>query len=613
MRLAPLYFAALVALAALLWQVSNGGAAAGDTERVSVDSFENEVTGGDNEDAAISADGRYVAFMSGAVDLVPDDNNGMQDAFVRDRQAGTTERVSVDSSGVEGDQHSGAVGISGDGRYVVFQSNANNFVPGDNDNDSDIFVHDRQTGDTEIVSVDSSGNHGDASSFGPAAISADGRYVAFYSGATNLVTGDMNDVYDTFVHDRQTGDTERVSVDGSGDEGDFNTFGPTISSDGRYVGFDTRSVLVPDDLNGEVDVYVHDRQTGDTERVSVDSAGEEGSDASFYGHISGDGRYVAFESRAIDLVLGDTNGDVADIYIHDRQTGETERVSVDSDGNQGSGQSLRSGISGDGRYVTFGSHSALVPEDGNGFSDVYIHDRQTGVTDWVSDDISGNQGDGNSWGSESDATISEDGRFVAFTSDATDLVALDDNEIRDAFVHDLGPPATPTPSPSPSPTSSPTATATPTPTPTLTSTPTLPCPGATAPPGGTCPPCPGFEPQGEGVHVESTCPPTPSPSPSGAQIPWGDNNCSGPPPDPVDSLLTLRFDAGLGTNTGDCPPLGEVVEVANASPHPWGDVDCSGEVNPVDSLKLLRFDAGLPVDQPQGCPQLGATVLVAEG
>ena len=169
------------------------------------------------------------------------------------------------------------------------------------------------------------------------------------------------------------------------------------------------------------------------------------------------------------------------------------------------------------------------------------------------------------------------------------------------------PPSTPTPTPSPTLSPSPTPTDTPTATATATPTPTQgpACPGATAAPGGTCPPCPGFE----AVGVQSTCPPTASPA--GVQLIWGDGNCSGSA-DPIDSLLTLRFDAGLGTNTGDCPDFGQVVDVQNASPHPWGDVDCGGEVTPVDSLKLLRFDAGLGVSQADGCPLIGSAVLVVE-
>ena len=163
------------------------------------------------------------------------------------------------------------------------------------------------------------------------------------------------------------------------------------------------------------------------------------------------------------------------------------------------------------------------------------------------------------------------------------------------------PPPTPTPTATPTPADTPTATATVTPSPTPTLGPA--CPGATAPPGGTCPPCPGFE----AISVQSTCPPTATPA--GDQLIWGDHNCSGSA-GPVDSLLTLRHDAGLGANTGDCPAFGQVVEVAFASPHPWGDVDCGGDITPVDSLKLLRFDAGLSVSQADGCPLIGSQVTI---
>ena len=160
------------------------------------------------------------------------------------------------------------------------------------------------------------------------------------------------------------------------------------------------------------------------------------------------------------------------------------------------------------------------------------------------------------------------------------------------------PPSTPSPTPTPTASPSPTGTATPT----ATATPTGPaCPGATAPPGGTCPPCPGFE----ALSVQATCPPTATPV--GDQLIWGDHNCSGSP-NPVHALLTLRFDAGLPTNTGDCPALGTTVEVAFASPHVWGDIDCSGGVTPVDALKILRFDAGLSVSQAAGCPLIGAPI-----
>src|SRR5204863_310450 len=171
---------------------------------------------------AISADGRFVAFTSLSTNLVAGDTNGWQDVFVRDRETRTTERVSVDSAGTEGNSWSGTPAISADGRFVAFVSDATNLVPGDTNKAADVFVHDRQTRTTERVSVDSAGNQGSWGSGAPA-ISADGRFVAFCSASPNLVAGDTNwakDMYgfdnpasDVFVHDRVTRTTERVSAD----------------------------------------------------------------------------------------------------------------------------------------------------------------------------------------------------------------------------------------------------------------------------------------------------------------------------------------------------------------------------------------------------------------
>jgi TolB protein len=166
----------------------------------------------------------------------------------------------------------------------------------------------------ERVSVDNSGVEGNDSSLNPS-ISSDGRYVAFQSYATNLVTGDNNSRYDVFVYDRDTGEIERVSVDNSGVEGNGNSLNPSISSDGRYVAFYSNATnLVAGDNNGSQDVFVYDRDTGEIERVSVDNSGVEGDGGSSYSSISSDGRYVAFYSDATNLVTGDTNT-TADVFV----------------------------------------------------------------------------------------------------------------------------------------------------------------------------------------------------------------------------------------------------------------------------------------------------------
>lgn len=409
--------------------------------------------------AVISLDGRFVAFASDATNLVVGDTNGVSDVFVHDLQTGATERVSVDSSGAQGNGGSFTPSISSDGRFVAFFSQASNLVTSDTNGRSDIFVHDRSTGTTVRVSVDSAGTQSNNSSFLPS-ISDDGRFVAFHSPATNLVPDDTNATRDVFVHDRDTdGDgifdepgavsTERVSVDSTGTQGDGLSRDGVISGDGRFVAFPSiASNLVPADGTNIVDVYLHDRTTGTTELVSVDSAGNqsEGDNFSPRPAISADGRFVAFNSFASDLVSGDTNvcppavGRCADVFVRDRIAGTTERVSVDSAGTQSDAGSGSSAISDDGRYVAFNSGATnLVSNDTNGASDVFLHDRQTGITIRISVDSGGIQGNGSSrLAFINEDAISGDGRFVAFESAATNLVAGDTNGVTDVFVHDRG-------------------------------------------------------------------------------------------------------------------------------------------------------------------------------
>ncbi len=402
------------------------------TTRVSVDSFGNEANHY-SEIPSISADGRFVAFHSYASNLVGGDTNGRDDNFVHDRDTGQTTRVSVDSNGNQGDEASHFPSISADGRFVAFQSFATNLVGGDTNNTEDVFVHDRNTGQTTRVSVDSKGNQGARQSHYPS-ISADGRFVAFLSGATNLVRGDTNGVDDVFVHDRNTGQTTRVSVDSSGNQGDEASAGPAISGNGRFVAFPSGATnLVGGDTNGDRDVFVYDRNTGQTTRVSVDSNGNQGDEGSGGPAISADGRFVAFHSFATNLVFGDTNS-VGDVFVHDRNTGQTTRVSVNINGNQGDMGSNGLSISADGRFVAFSSVATnLMCGDTNGVEDVFVHDRKTGQTTRVSVDSNGNQGDEGSAG----PAISGDGRFVAFPSGATNMVGGDTNGKEDIFVYDL--------------------------------------------------------------------------------------------------------------------------------------------------------------------------------
>jgi Tol biopolymer transport system component len=382
-----------------------------------------------SRDISISADGRYVAFQSYASNLVPGDTNNSSDVFVRDRLTGATERVSVNFDGTQANGDSQNPSISADGRYVAFESVASTLVPGDTNGMSDIFIHDRQTGTTERVSVASDGTQGNSYSGAPS-ISADGRYVAFYSGASNIVPGDTNGQYDIFVRDMQTGTTERVSVATNGAQGNGDSNGPSISADGRYVSFaSVASTLVSGDTNGMSDIFIHDRQTGATERVSVATNGAQGNEESNGPSINADGRYVAFCSDASNLVLGDTNR-MTDVFVHDRQVGATERVSIgDGIPDENNYWSWAPSISADGRYVAFSSETWSM-EVFDLDMDVLVHDRQTGENWLLSENYNRIPGNANSF----PPVISADGRYVAFCSFASNLVSGDTNSCQDVFV-----------------------------------------------------------------------------------------------------------------------------------------------------------------------------------
>jgi Tol biopolymer transport system component len=404
----------------------------GSMTRVSVDSLGVE---GDNDSFAssISGDGRYVAFSSDASNLVAGDNNGATDIFLYDRDTGVTERVSMASAGGESDSYSDSPSISSDGRYVTFASNASNLVAGDTNGVEDIFVHDRVTGTTERVSVANDGGESFGPSFTPS-ISSDGRYVTFASYASNLVDGgDANVAADIFVRDVFNGTTERVSVASGGGDSNNPSSDPSISADGRYVAFSSdASNLVAGDGNGWGDIFVYDRDTQQTIRVSLDSDGNQSNQGSFTPSISSDGHYVAFSSYASNLVAGDTNG-AEDIFVRDIVNGTTERISVDSLGGNSDGGSYDPSISSDGRYVTFASDATnLVAGDTNGSSDIFVYDRDTHETIRVSLDSLG--GDSNNASSE--PSISAGGRYVTFTSNASDLVAGDASGHGDVFVYD---------------------------------------------------------------------------------------------------------------------------------------------------------------------------------
>ena len=243
--------------------------------------------------------------------------------------------------------------------------------------------------------------------------------------------GDINNARDIFLHDTLTGMTAQISRNSLGDRGNFSSFNPTISADGRFIAFDSFATnIVAGDTNNTRDVFWHDTLTGITSSISVDALGNQGDFSSIAPSISTDGRFIAFESTATNLVPGDTNG-VRDIFVRDVANGIMTRVSVDIFSNQVSRSSFAPTISGDGRFVAFDSFDPLlVPGDSNGTNDIFVRDLLNGVTTKISVNYQGLEGNLTSF----NPAISASGEVVAFDSFATNLVVGDNNNSRDVFV-----------------------------------------------------------------------------------------------------------------------------------------------------------------------------------
>ncbi len=391
-------------------------------DRLSVNSQGNEANNF-SINPSISADGRYIAFESSASNLVVGDINNLPDIFIADRLSKTTNIVSVNSFGEGGNLSSFNPSVSGDGRFVVFESNATNLVEGDSNNATDIFLRDILTATTTRVSVDSFGDGGNAASVNPS-ISADGRFIVFESDATNLVAGDTNNVRDIFLRDALTGTTTQISTNSLGNTGNLSSFNPVISADGRSIAFDSFAAnLVEGDTNNTRDIFVSDRETGIVSLVS-------GNSSSITPSISANGRFIAFDSSATNLISGDTNG-ARDIFVGDLQAGTTTRISVDALGNEATRSSFKPAISGDGRFVAFDSFDPLlVPGDSNGTNDIFLRDLLNGTTARISVNSQGLGGNLTSF----NPAISGSGEVVAFDSFATNLVEGDTNNNRDVFV-----------------------------------------------------------------------------------------------------------------------------------------------------------------------------------
>lgn len=391
---------------------------------------------GSSSTPIISGDGRYVVFSSSATNLVASDTNGFDDIFIYDRQTDTTTRVSVDSDGVQANAASSSPRVSSDGRYVVFVSSATNLVTGDTNNADDVFVYDRQTTDTTRVSIDSTGLQGNAASSSPA-MSSDGRYVVFVSAADNLVSGDTNDLADIFIRDRQGNTTVRVNLGPSDVEADSDCVSPSVSDDGRYVVFSsTATNLVTGDTNTFSDVFLRDLQAtpATTTRLSVSTAGIQANGSSSAPLISRDGLFVTFESDATNLVTGDTNA-LTDVFLRDVQGNATTLASISTERGLANGESFNGAVTGtNNRFLAFDSGGTdLVTGDTNGHTDVFALDRNDGSLIRTSVRADGVQLDTDTSG----ASLSSTAQFMAFQSDSNDLVDSDTNNRTDIFVINL--------------------------------------------------------------------------------------------------------------------------------------------------------------------------------
>lgn len=382
---------------------------------------------------SISWDGRFVAFQSASSDLVNGDTNGVSDVFVHDRLTRQTVRVSLATDGSEGNGASYFPSISSDGRSVAFLSAATNLVALDTNGTVDVFVHDRQTGSTQRVSLSSGGFQSTMDCDHPS-LSGDGRYVAFDSYSPVLVAGDTNAVGDIFVHDRATQSTIRASVDSSASQSNGASQVPYVSADGRYVTFTSvASNLVAGDVNTGNDLFIRDTVAGTTTRVNVRANGAE--DQGFTGLLqspsTSNGRLVAFTSGSDTLIPSDTNGQF-DVFLKDLLSGSVSRVSVRSDGQESNSSCAESSISDDGRFVVFISNATNLDLSGdmNATGDVYLHDNQTGETRRIS--VASNGTHGNL--ASSIPRISGNGHYVVFASLASNLIDGDTNQVGDVFV-----------------------------------------------------------------------------------------------------------------------------------------------------------------------------------
>jgi probable HAF family extracellular repeat protein len=410
------------------------------TARASVGSPNDAQAAADSAQGSISQNGSLVAFESAAPNLVAGDTNARKDIFVRNRAAGWTTRVSLTQGGFQSNGDSWGARINAkDGRYVVFVSTASNLVTGDTNGKPDIFRRDRISNTTVRVSVDKNGGPANGASDAPQ-ISGDGRFIAFQSTASDL-TGDGASPFSfsrIFIRDMQTGTTEQVSVSTNGTPANNACGTPSLSNDGRYIAFtsDANNLSLPPDgdfdTNLARDIFVRDRTLHKTFRASVASDGAQSNGASVLPRISGTGRFIAFTSSATNLVAGDTNAR-DDVFVRDIFNGSTVRASIGPNQIQPNASCVLAAVSASGRFILFNSAANnLVPHDTNNAVDAFVYDAWTTRTVRASIGNADEQAGAGSTGT----ALTADGRTAVFHSAAGNLVTGDAGFV-DVFARDL--------------------------------------------------------------------------------------------------------------------------------------------------------------------------------
>ncbi len=400
--------------------------AAGTTELISASGTTGRAVGAAYP--SVDATGRYVLFDSGSSELVADDTKGHPDVFLHDREAGRTTRVSVGPGGRELNNTAWRGWITANARYVLFSSSATNVATNGSDDFSyQGYIRDLQAGINECVSVSSTG----LTARFPGALaleaSESGRMVLFTTRADNLVPGATGSVQRLYLRDRVTGQTATVGPAAA------ETLNGHLSGNGRFVTFSTRYSITQPDLGVGHEVYVKDLATGQYEIVSRSSSGLRANAAAVPYDVSHDGRYVVFGSAAANLVPNDTNGQF-DLFLRDRQTGTTERISVASNEAQANGTSLTGQVSDDGRFVAFWSEATNLVAGSTTSAHVYLRDRVRGTTQRV--DVSTTGVPGNGPVEFNQMAISADGHVVAFASLADNLAPGDGNTYDDIYAHE---------------------------------------------------------------------------------------------------------------------------------------------------------------------------------